>query len=117
MCTESHRIALSKYKPWVISASKTKPDDHFNLNGDDSNYDPDDDSVDDSGDDSTSSINVNFVQNVFYFRADYENRTPDGEGCIENLVNTIPSSSLERVRSIGIDINTTGTATCVTGSF
>jgi hypothetical protein len=65
-----------------MSAFKTRPGEHLGLKDDISN-DSGEDSSKDSRDNSVSSTYVNFVQDAFYFHADYENRTPDGESCIE----------------------------------
>jgi hypothetical protein len=53
---QEHMPTMQQYRPWVMSASKTKPDDHFHLSRGDSDDDSIDTSFEESGDDSASSV-------------------------------------------------------------
>jgi len=88
VCVESRGAALPKYS--VLSLARTAPESDVRTS-----------------EGSISFLYINFVREVLYFRADLDNRSPDGASCIFKFVETIGPIILDKIKSIGLDINTT----------
>ncbi len=91
VCAESRGMALTRYSVLLMSASE-----------------PNSSNISPPSEGSAFSTYFNLAQDVLYFRTDLDNRTPDGASCIFKFVDTVHPSVLKQIRSIGIDINTTG---------